>query len=176
MIFHILPAPKSHWSAPRLPRVSCFCRRVPVGLAQALVTRPSRAFQKQSNTQRRFSESTHLPSAASLYHPTTSFAASQSTPMKPATPEFNFEVQQRKHWKRRDLSNRGYLRFDAKPIMTGSWVLHWIGNARCQEVCAVLHLLVEFATPNHALQRTAPRVTVAAVSGLWASRPCVPLF
>ena len=29
-------------------------------------------------------------------------------------------------------------------------------------------------TPNHALQRTAPRVTVAAISGLCASRPCVP--
>ena len=79
-----------------------------------------------------------------------------------ATPEFNFEVQQRKHWKRRDLSNRGHFRFDAKPIMTGSWVLHRIGNARRQEVCAVLHLLVEFATPNHAPQRTAPCVTSPA--------------
>ena len=30
-------------------------------------------------------------------------------------------------------------------------------------------------TPNHALQPTAPRVTVAAISGLCACRPCVPL-
>ena len=30
-------------------------------------------------------------------------------------------------------------------------------------------------TPNHALQRTAPRVTVAAISGLDPSRPCAPL-
>ena len=31
------------------------------------------------------------------------------------------------------------------------------------------------ATPNHALQRTAPRVTVAAISSSDPSRPCVAL-
>jgi hypothetical protein len=37
------------------------------------------------------------------------------------------------------------------------------------------HLLREGATPNHALQRTAPRVTVAAISRPGASRPGVAL-
>ena len=78
------------------------------------------------------------------------------------TCEFNFEVQQIQPLRMNDFQRLGHFRFDAKPITTVAWGLRWIGNARPVATSGVLRLLVEFATPNHALQRTAPCVTAPA--------------
>src|SRR5262249_53582281 len=94
MNFHSLLAPKLHWSAPRLPLVSCFCHRVRGTSARGLATRRSRALRRQSDTPQHFCESTHLPSAALWCLPTTTFVVSQPTPMKPATPN---QALQRTH-------------------------------------------------------------------------------
>ena len=77
-------------------------------------------------------------------------------------PEFNFEVQQLRPLLMSDFQRLGHFGFDAKPITTVAWDLCWIGNAQRVATSGVLHLLVESAAPNHALQRTAPCVTPAA--------------
>ena len=45
----------------------------------------------------------------------------------------------------------------------------------CRFALACIRCRKSERTPNHAPQRTAPHVTVAAISSLCASRPCVPL-
>ena len=74
------------------------------------------------------------------------------------TCEFNFEVQQIQPLRMNDFQRLWHFRFDAKPITTVAWDLCRIGSARPVATSSVLHLLVEFATPNHALDSAAKRM------------------